>query len=127
MQTTPQTEDLQAAIKKTLHSAAFAKFMGQAVQAAIAEAQPPGVLLPPLGKIGRPEFHYSNQCVVYTNENQDCTQRLRLQCEIIPERPSHAGIWYGSETRTDATGREWRSSLGDHVVDDFGNLVEVPA
>lgn len=97
--------------------------------ALLAELQPQqqDIVLPALGNLNRPRFGYPAQCIVYTNENQDRTQSLRLQREIIPTRPNAPGIWYGSETRTDATGRQWTSSLADHVVDDFGNLVEVPA
>ena len=32
-------------------------------------------------------------------------------------------FWVGTEVRNDGRGREWRRSLGRHVVDDFGTLV----
>lgn len=41
------------------------------------------------------------------------------------ERP---GRWYGSVRRIDGSGREWSSPLAhNYVVDNFGNLVAVPA
>jgi hypothetical protein len=45
-----------------------------------------------------------------------------------PDRPasSKPGTWWGSESMTDAAGREWSRSLGRLVMDDFGFLVEVP-
>lgn len=35
--------------------------------------------------------------------------------------------WSGHETRKDSTGREWTSCTPAYVVNDFGDLVEVPA
>lgn len=35
------------------------------------------------------------------------------------------GRWFWTATRFDQTGRDWRT-CGSAVVDDFGNLVEVP-
>lgn len=35
--------------------------------------------------------------------------------------------WHGTERLIDGRGREWRRSLEAHVIDDFGNLVPVPA
>lgn len=34
--------------------------------------------------------------------------------------------WYGTEVAVDEAGRQWTRSY-DAVIDDFGNLVEVPA
>lgn len=53
-----------------------------------------------------------------------------LQTPFVPA-PEHAwqrpGVWYGSESRRDALGREWQRSLSDdYVTDDFGTLVPVP-
>lgn len=39
----------------------------------------------------------------------------------------HPAHFWGSETLIDAQGREWTRRFCDHVIDDFGNLVEVPA
>lgn len=37
------------------------------------------------------------------------------------------GVWYGSESCVDAQGEVWTRPLGDHVIDDFGFFVPVPA
>ena len=52
---------------------------------------------------------------------------IRLQTEHQPTDAKDAGVWYGSETRTDTDGTEWSCSLGNHVIDNFGNLVPVAA
>lgn len=52
---------------------------------------------------------------------------IRLQREHRPDTTDRQGIWYGSESRVDSAGREWEASLPRHVIDDFGNLVAVPA
>jgi hypothetical protein len=126
MQTTQQLADLQTAIKKTLHSSAFAKFMGQAVQTAFAEAEPASgaVVLPaqPLNRLrfseGADYRHYSVR-----SASGDC--EVRMQCERTPVDKRHIGTWYGCETRTDNEGREWTRSTGRMVQDDFGMLVQV--
>lgn len=126
--TQPQAADLQAAIKKTLHSAAFAKFMGQAVQTALAEAQSqtPGILLPARQRPSIVRFNDAGVARAYTARNADGTHEIRMQCEYQPDRPEMRGIWYGQEERTDEQGNEWIRRLGRHVQDDFGNLVELP-
>lgn len=53
--------------------------------------------------------------------------RISLQTEHQPTNATYAGVWYGSETRTDTEGTEWSCSLGNHVIDNFGNLVPVAA
>ena len=41
---------------------------------------------------------------------------------------SHRGRhWWGAEQRFDEQGRKWMRNIDRLVVDDFGNLVEVPA
>lgn len=42
--------------------------------------------------------------------------------DIDRPRPS---TWWGTETVTDITGREWTTNLGRMVMDDFGDLVPV--
>jgi hypothetical protein len=120
--------DLQAAIKKTLHSAAFVKFMGQAVQAALAEAQaqPHDIVLPVRARTSIVRFSDSGIARSYTAHNPAYTHAIRMQCEYLPERPEMRGVWYGIEDRTDEQGDTWSRSLGHHVQDDFGNLVAVP-
>lgn len=119
--------DLQAAVKKALHSASFAKFMTGAMAAALAETReiPDGIHL--ASGVGR----FSTSCrefdeaAVIDSKSGDLKHSFYLQREYCPSRPARMGAWYGQEYRTDEQGRVWHRSLGDHVVDDFGTLVPV--
>ena len=55
--------------------------------------------------------------------------RVRLQTAYIPKSNwQRHGVWYGNETRVDTLGRAWSRSLDhNYVVDNFGELVAVPA
>lgn len=124
----PAAADLQAACKKALTSAAFAKFMGQAVQEALAQAQqePNGVVLKraPTASI---EFTESADFRSFTAYSADFSREISMQCERPGGTDGYkTGIWYGSERLTDADGNTWARRLGDHVQDDFGMLVPVP-
>lgn len=128
MQTTQQLADLQTAIKKTLHSAAFAKFMGQAVQTAMAEAEPASsAVVLPAEALSRLSFYEGNTFRSYEVTSEDGSCEVAMQCSRSLEDKNYAGIWYGSETRTDNKGRIWVRQLGHMVQDDFGMLVRVPA
>ena len=128
MQTTQQLADLQSAIKKTLHSAAFAKFMGQAVQAAMAEAEPAsGAVVLHAMPLGRLRFTEGADFRSYTTSSANGTCEVRMQCERTPEDKRYIGTWYGYETRVDSEGREWARATGRMVQDDFGMLVQVVA
>lgn len=54
---------------------------------------------------------------------------VHLQTPYFPKgKWERCGVWYGSETRIDSTGRKWGRTLDhDYVVDNFGELVAVPA
>jgi hypothetical protein len=127
LQTTAQTAALQAAIKKTLTSAAFAKFVASAVQTTMAEAATPKpgdsitLSVPPV--TSWTYFESCNSCAVFGHA-VDHGHVLSLQTKYCPDDARDIGLWFGSETRLDDTGRAWFSSLPDHyVVDNFGNLV----
>lgn len=124
---TTQQATLQVAIKKTLHSAAFAKFMGQAVQAAFEELQnqPASIVLTP-EPTTRVRFSDSGCACSYTAWSADGKSRIRMQRSFqnleSPEKRHH---WYGSENHTDQFGRVWSCQMPHMVQDDFGTLVEV--
>lgn len=130
MQTTPtQQADLQAACKKALTSAAFAKFVAQAVQAVFVEqqAQPAGIVLTPK-PTSQIKFNDAGCACSYEVHSADGKSEIRMQRSFenktYPERRHH---WYGSESHTDQLGRIWSTGLPYMVQDDFGVLVEVPA
>lgn len=128
MQTTQQAADLQSAIKKTLHSAAFGKFMAQAVQAALVEIEPAsGAVMLPATPLVRLRFTEGEDYRVYHVTSRDRTCDVRMQCERTPKDKRYIGTWYGYETRVDSEGREWTRAIGHMVQDDFGMLVEIPA
>ena len=54
---------------------------------------------------------------------------MRLQTAYVPRSTGdRVGVWYGGETRVDSIGRKWNRSLEHrYVVDNFGDLVAVPA
>lgn len=125
-QNTPAA-DVQAAIKKTLHSAAFAKFMGQAVQTALAEAaqRTSSIILTPI-TTAAVRFNDSGVACSYTARSLDGKSEFRMQRSFENlEHPELRHHWYGYEEHTDASGRVWSSRLPHMVQDDFGNLVEV--
>jgi hypothetical protein len=125
----PTTADLQAAIKKTLTSAAFAKFMGDVVQSTLTDisTQRDDMLLLAASTLGKARFTYSGEYITYDKRSADNTHEFYLQCQPFTDDPKQRGKWYGHESRTDQHGNEWRRLLKYHVVDDFGNLVAVPA
>lgn len=131
MQTTQNAADLQAAIKKTLTSAAFGKFMEQAVHTAVAElqAQPDTITLK-RAPMGRVEFSEMDDFRVYSARSADYTREINMQTERLATGVRQAnipGVWYGSERITSPDGSTWSRSLGDHVQDDFGMLVPLAA
>lgn len=126
MQTTKQLADLQTAIKKTLHSAAFAKFMGQAVQTAMAEAEPAsGTVVLHAHPLGRLRFTEGADFRSYSVSSANGICNVHIQCERTPAEKRYIGAWYGYESRTDNEGREWTRPTGRMVQDDFGMLVKV--
>lgn len=129
MQTTPAAADLTAAVKKTLTSAAFAKFMQQAVQTAVGELQAKTIAValqrPPTAMV---EFNEGKDYRSFTANSAGYSREISMQCGRIGNTDSYKpGVWYGSECLTDADGTRWTRQLGDHVQDDFGMLVRVAA
>lgn len=127
MQTPPTIADLQAAFKKALTSAAFAKFMGQAVQAAFEEHknQIDGIVLTPK-QTTRVRFTDIGCACSYTALSADGKSQIRMQRSFVNlEHPETRHHWYGSEDHTDQFGREWSRTMPHMVQDDFGTLVEV--
>jgi hypothetical protein len=51
---------------------------------------------------------------------------VHMQQEILPDRAEARGVWYGSMTMRDASGVAWSRSFRNMLMDDFGDLVEVP-
>lgn len=128
MQTPTPAAELQAAVKKALHSASFAKFMASAIQLALAEtreATAGDLLLPAPASPFSFKFDYYGNNVLLSGHTEGYTHSVHLQRQAVPENPKNMGIWFGSEERKDANGSRWTRWLPDHVVDDFGTLVPV--
>ena len=130
MSASTQATELQAAIKKTLHSASFGRFMAQAIQTSISEAEETAaqgvITLLTKPAIVRTRFHEGGMALSFTAIDSDHNTIHRVQKDYQPDCSKNIGRWYGSEMRTDTLGREW-SRLIKMVQDDFGNLVEVSA
>lgn len=100
--TTPSTANLKAALK----------LIAQATQ-------PQGIMLQP--RPGAASYVFLiNGTVLEARDKSGW--RYWLQRDHGSKRGS---IWYGTESRFDAAGREWQASLGSFVMDDFGALVPV--
>ena len=128
MQTIPAADNLTAAVKKTLHSAAFAKFMEQAVHAAVADLQgQPGTVVLPSAPTSRLKWTDGADFVFYNCTSADYHTNVHMQCGRTPDRSDMRNVWYGTESRTDADGNTWMRSIKHMVQDDFGFLVEVAA
>lgn len=84
------------------------------------------VILPAGPALTQHRYHSSSLALSFTSRNAR-GDAIRLQRDYCPDASAYFGIWYGSETRKDSAGREWRGELPHHVVDDFGNLVAVAA
>ena len=66
-----------------------------------------------------------HRCLVSKDKDGNSTH---LQTRYIPKLNSDRyGVWYGTETRVDTIGRKWHRELKHYVVDNFGELVAVPA
>lgn len=123
-----QQADLQKAIKKTLHSTALAKLIGQAIHTALAEvekAQAETIMLPtqPLGQV---RFSERDDYRSYTARSADGRREIHMQLDRNPTLAKHRGSWYGYESRTDTNGQTWSRYTTRMVQDDFGFLVEAP-
>jgi hypothetical protein len=56
----------------------------------------------------------------------DLTSRLGRYMRPRSIMATAHGVWNGTEARTDSAGRSSTHTMPEYVVDDFGNLVEVP-
>lgn len=91
---------------------------------AMAEPGPEAVVLAAYDETGRRVYEgYGSGIEVKVGRGVKFTL---YQHRPTSERPERAH-WWGIERRLDARGRWWESSLPDMVMDDFGELVEVPA
>lgn len=120
MQTTQQAADLKSAIKKTLNSSAFSKFMEQAVHAALADCPPQGIILRPRAGAVTSRFICGGSVLESSDESG---WKIWLQKDVAG---SHApGQWFGSQSRLDQDGNRWICPELNYVIDDFGTLVPV--
>lgn len=128
MQPIPPVAELTAAVKKTLTSAAFSKFMEQAVHTAVAalQAEPQGVVLPG-GATPFLSWNEGRDYRSYECSSADGQHTIAMQTTRMDSDQRTRNCWYGAETRVDAQGRIWTTQLGLMVQDDFGMLVQVPA
>ena len=83
------------------------------------------LILPRVKQYTTHEFDASGSHLSLTSQGSGGS--FRLQTAYAPSGHEKAGVWYGSETRLDTEGEEWHRYVGHHVVDNFGNLVAVPA
>ena len=86
------------------------------------------VVLQPVSAEGK-KVRFSTYCYMFTVRSANGAE-VAMYRDHTNEHGSndwHPARWWGSETLLDAQGREWRRSLPNYVMDDFGNLVEVPA
>lgn len=86
----------------------------------------PAITLPAAAAPMHHSWHHGGFSISFESHNHR-GDGIRLQREYQPTDTDRLGIWYGGETRLDTWGRIWRGQLPDHVIDDFGTLVEVPA
>lgn len=114
--------DLQAAVRKTLTSRAFERFIGLAVSNAM-EAQDDSLRLaaPRLRHV----TFFNSSAGMYGLQQPGSDVAVRMFLRRANEEGYRAPGWYGSEIRWDKYGREWERSFGPLVCDDFGELVEV--
>ena len=127
MQTTT-TADISAAVKKTLTSRAFERFIGLAIDNALTERQAiPDAVVLPSAPIVRVEFGYSGAFIYYNCNSRDYSVQVHMQAARMTEDPAMRNVWYGSEIRTAEDGTQWSRQIGHMVQDDFGFLVKVAA
>jgi len=86
------------------------------------------VVLQPVSADGK-RVRYSSFTYGYTVSSSNGAEvaMYRDHINVHNSNSWHPAHWWGSESLVDGQGREWHRSLAKHVMDDFGNLVEVPA
>lgn len=126
---------LQAAVKKALTSAAFGQFMTGVVLNAVAEASaaPQGIVLLPMGRARRFRERttyrgaWSLEVTDAAGNELSMTKEYERPADGAAARFWHPAHWAVHRTLRDERGNIWRAYVGDHVMDDFGDLVEVAA
>lgn len=123
------TTELQAAVRKTLTSKAFERFIGLAVENAVLEAgRLDGAvqLLPHQDK--KVKFD-DLRSALYVNTASKFYSIViyRGRPDANDKYPEKDGVWWGTEDRFDEAGRKWQRSIRGLVCNDFGDLVEVAA
>lgn len=100
--------------------AALIHQLQQEASDANAAPEPGSIVLDPAGPL-RPASVCSTRYHVAYSEDY-CSASIYLQPSVyLP-----GGLWTGEETRRDAQGRCWTRRIHG-VINDFGDLVEVPA
>jgi hypothetical protein len=118
---TSERQALDAAIKRAVGSAPFVR----AISAALA-----GVLTPEDGTCVLPPVCQQSRSVVFKNPRYgmhymvEDSAGYEISVHMATGEFFHRK-WIGSESRIDGNGVCWQRHIGQMVMDDFGNLVEV--
>lgn len=123
------TTELQAAVRKTLTSKAFERFIGLAVENAMLEAARIECAVQLLAHQDKRVEFDDRHSALYVHTASKCyaITVYRGRPNSSDTHPDKDGVWRGTEDRFDATGRKWQRSIRDLVCNDFGDLVEVLA
>lgn len=126
MQTTTSA-DISAAVKKTLTSRAFERFISLAVDNALAEASRADGALQLLTHQGKVvEFDDHNSAYyLHTPGKGYAVTLYRGRPDASDKNPKRDGVWWGYEERLGTDGNLWQRRINAMVCNDFGNLVEV--
>lgn len=120
---------LQAAIAAAEVMAEQAERLAEAI---LHEPQAQDVVLPPMGR----DRHYAERRYSSGGVRCEFSDGAGNTLAMIKrhERPDgiygiywHPAHWSVHECRVDGRGNTWGTYLGEHVMDDFGSLVEVTA
>ncbi|KQM79839.1 hypothetical protein [Xylophilus sp. Leaf220] len=105
-------------VSQQLYAIASAEALAAALQQAGLPEHGATVLGAPLATPPAVKFTTYNGFRVLTVDggNGMC---VHVQCDRF-KNPAH---WYGSESRTDQSGRAWERQIGTLVIDNFGDLV----
>lgn len=89
---------------------------------------PPGATLLPAAPTYSRHRHYDCNGFAVVESSDSLGNEIALQKPHIPDKPNERhGRWYGSECRVDSSGIKWSRFHPNFVVDNFGDLVPVPA
>jgi len=113
-----ERQALDAAIKRAIGSAGFVHALG-AMVADCLTAEERGIVLPPPCESTLTRHHHGDSWA-------DITDNAGWECYFYRVYEGRrAGIWCGSESRLDSTGKKWVRRFESAIVNDFGDLVEV--